>query len=183
MNNVILPERMKVFLFILLLLPFYSFLQAEEDVITTIILINREAELVDLNEDGEILKRHVSIPDYFSSGRSHNSSLRKSLNSLKDYGSVNYHIPGSSSLPAEDLQQSMIRLTDECSLTFVNDLILEDYTINSANSLQLLTHSRLLSYTEPQNVRIRRTVLLTFYKQREIPFSRFHYTVLRNIYT
>lgn len=86
----------------------------DSEIITTIILINRQAELVDVNTEGEVLKRHLAVPDYFSSGRSHNRSLRKSLSLLKSYGqhetidaSPNYMLPNSSKLPGKCLQSFM----------------------------------------------------------------------------
>ena len=95
----------------LLSLSFQLFSSAEKDVITAIILINRQAELVDMDEEGEILKRHVAIPDYFTSGRSHQSSLRQSLRRIKDYGNVeSFILPGSSKLPAVCLQSLMTSL-------------------------------------------------------------------------
>lgn len=111
MSNVNLSKGIKTILcFFFLSANFLALASAESEVITTIILINREAELVDLDEQGEVLKRYVAIPDYFSSGRSHNSSLRKSLAQLKDYGyEKDFSIPGSSDLAAEDLQSYMMK--------------------------------------------------------------------------
>ncbi len=60
--------------------------RAKSGVITDIILINSVAELVDLSPDGEILQRYVTIPDYFTSGKSHKRNLRESLAKLKLYG-------------------------------------------------------------------------------------------------
>jgi len=97
------------FCLVLLTMNFSVFASAESEVIQTIILINREAELVDLSADGEVLKRYVAIPDYFSSGRSHQRSLKKSLELLKDYGfEENHTLPGSSDLAAADLQHYMV---------------------------------------------------------------------------
>lgn len=85
-------------------------LSAEENFesITAIILINGSAELVDVNAQGEVLKRHISIPDYFTSGRSHEGSLGKGMKMIDQYGSVNQHmLPGSSNLPSKCLQSYM----------------------------------------------------------------------------
>ena len=91
----------------------------DSEIITTIILINRQAELVDVNSDGEVLKRHLAVPDYFSSGRSHNRSLKKSLSLLKSYGAVeeapNHFLPNSSQLPGACLQRFMKDLIQEAS--------------------------------------------------------------------
>ena len=80
----------------------------KDDIITDIILIDRQAELVDLNQKGDILRRHISVPDYWTSGQSHSYSLKKALLSIKAYGAVDAiddaFISGSSSLPAECLQ-------------------------------------------------------------------------------
>lgn len=80
--------------------------------ITEIILINRQAELVEMDLDGEILKRHLAIPDYFTSGKSHKRSLRESLRQIRDYGQLeeSFMLPGSSSLPGECLQSYMLSL-------------------------------------------------------------------------
>lgn len=95
----------------LVLLTTFTSLHAdvESDVITTIILIDRQAELVDVDQFGEVLRRHVAVPDYFSSGRSHRSSLRQSLKMVKDYGSLkeDFSIPGDSDL-SDDLLQSFL---------------------------------------------------------------------------
>ncbi len=121
MNSVIIkcPEMKHIRLFplwgsyilaigLIVILQFTAFASSDEEFITTIILINRQAELVDIDSSGEILKRHVAIPDYFSSGRSHRSSLRKSLQLIKDYGLFNDHsLPGGSDLPAICLQSFM----------------------------------------------------------------------------
>jgi len=72
----------------LFLISFSSTLQAEEDIVTDIILINGLAELVDINHDGEVLQRYMAIPDYFSSGRSHKRTLRESLAKTKIYGAI-----------------------------------------------------------------------------------------------
>ncbi len=88
---------------------------SDSEIITAIILINRQAELVDMDDEGEIIHRHVAIPDYFSSGRSHQSSLRKSLSLIKDYGSIekNFFLPGGSKLPAVCLQSYMLSFKNE----------------------------------------------------------------------
>ena len=85
------------------------FASSDAEVITTIILINRQAELVDVSSDGEILKRHVAVPDYFTSGRSHSNSLKRSLNLIKDYGSIDYMLPESSSLCSQTLQSYILK--------------------------------------------------------------------------
>ena len=46
-----------------------------KELITEIILINRQAELVEMDQDGEIVRRHIAIPDYFTSGKSHRRNL------------------------------------------------------------------------------------------------------------
>ncbi len=93
-----------------LTLNFAVFAWADAETITTIILIDRVAELVELTEDGEVLQRHLAVPDYFSSGRSHNSSLKQSLAKLKDYGyQENFDLPGSSLLSSSELQRHMTK--------------------------------------------------------------------------
>lgn len=97
------------------------FASSESEVITTIILINRQAELVDISLDGEVMKRHVAVPDYFSSGRSHKSSLKNSLNLLKDYGSIDHALPESSNLSGATLQSYIISEMSNraiCSTTY-----------------------------------------------------------------
>jgi hypothetical protein len=84
----------------------------ENELITTIILIDRQAELVDVDLEGVVVRRHTAIPDYWSSGRSHKSSLRKALGVIKDYGLIeedkSNFLPGSSHLPALCLQSFML---------------------------------------------------------------------------
>ena len=82
-----------------------SFASDSEEFITTIILINQQAELVDVTEDGAVLKRHMRIPDYFSSNRSHESTLMHNMKKIDGLSSVdNFEIPGDSHLPSECLQ-------------------------------------------------------------------------------
>ena len=96
---------------------FVSFMMCAEtdfETITAIILINGNAELVDVNIEGDILKRHLSIPDYFTSGRSHKRSLGMSMKMIKQYGSVDTHLlPNSSKLPAKCLQSFMIAMSEK----------------------------------------------------------------------
>lgn len=96
----------KLFFSIVFLFSAISLTSKESELITNIILINRQAELVEMDAAGEILRRFVVIPDYFSSGKSHNRSLRESLEVIKDYGSAepDYFLPGDSNLPSECLQ-------------------------------------------------------------------------------
>ncbi len=119
-----------LFVCLLFLTTFTSLIaSSESEVITTIILIDRQAELVDVDQFGEVLRRHVAVPDYFSSGRSHNSSLRRSLKKVKDYGQLktDFSIPGSSELPNEMLQSFLVqsselsREIDQCIL-LINDV-------------------------------------------------------------
>lgn len=85
------------------------FASSESEVITTIILIDRQAELVDVSADGEVLKRHVAVPDYFTSGRSHTNSLKRGLDLIKDYGMIDNHIlPQSSSICNHSLQSYLL---------------------------------------------------------------------------
>ncbi|MEL6122859.1 MAG: hypothetical protein AAFR14_03985 [Bacteroidota bacterium] len=59
---------------------------AEEGLVTDIILINGKAELVEFSKEGDIVTRHMAVPDYFTSGKSHTRSLRQSLEKLNVYG-------------------------------------------------------------------------------------------------
>ena len=52
--------------------------KAEEEFITTIILINGEAELADITKSGEVLKRIIAVPEYFHSRSSHNRLVKRS---------------------------------------------------------------------------------------------------------
>lgn len=52
---------------------------AEEELITTIILINGQAELVDVNKSGDVLKRIIAVPEYFKTSRSHGALVKKSI--------------------------------------------------------------------------------------------------------
>lgn len=80
----------------------------ENEIITTIILINRSAELVDINFEGEVVKRHAGVPDYFSSRKSHQTHLLNSLKQLSDAGDNDYFLPQSSTRPNSCLQAYMI---------------------------------------------------------------------------
>lgn len=104
------------FFFSLFFLFSLTFLNAEQDfeAITAIILINGSAELVDVNNHGEILKRHVAIPDYFTSGRSHKRSLGNGMKMIEQYGSVESNfLPESSNLPTKCLQSFMVSITEK----------------------------------------------------------------------
>ena len=86
-NRNLIPKLSLPFLVLgFFLLSYCPVLQAEEDFITEIILINGLAELVDVNPDGEVLKRYLAIPDYFTNGRSHKRTLRESLAKTKLFG-------------------------------------------------------------------------------------------------
>jgi len=99
----------------------FLFASSDADALTTIILINRQAELVDVSPDGEVLKRHVSVPDYFSSGRSHQNSLRRSLKLLKDYGVIDHTLPGKSKLSGLSLQSYLIEMSSKERVICVSD--------------------------------------------------------------
>jgi len=131
---------------------------ADSEVITTIILINREAELVDLNSDGEVLKRYVAVPDYFSSGRSHTNSLKKSLQLLKDYGHVpDYNLPGSSDLSANDLQSYMLenmkpRVCEQASLSlYISD---KDIDSDDTNYLEISNSREIVALIASERIQI-----------------------------
>jgi len=97
----------------------------DSEIITTIILINRQAELVDLDEEGEVLKRHIAIPDYFTSGRSHSRSLKNSIERSKGYGHFispkTHFISGSSDLLSEDLQSFLVDCIKSVHLSKVSN--------------------------------------------------------------
>ena len=67
---------------------FSAIYASDTDVLTTIILIDGEAELVDVGPGGEILKRYIAVPDYFSSPSSHSSIVRRSLNRYRNLSNV-----------------------------------------------------------------------------------------------
>ena len=98
---------------------------ASGEYFTTIILINQEAELVDLTEDGIILKRHRKIPDYFSTSRSHESMILLNA-SGKEIGhhQGDHFLPGSSDLPKACLQNSMTIDTRNKKEKILQDLFL-----------------------------------------------------------
>ncbi len=122
MNSVIIkcPEMKRTFSltqnFVKVLLSVYLialssllFASSESEVITTIILIDRQAELVDVSAEGEVLKRHVAVPDYFTSGRSHTNSLKRGLDLIKDYGMIDNHVlPQSSRVCNHSLQSYLL---------------------------------------------------------------------------
>ena len=92
----------------------------DSDVFTNIILINGQAELVDFNEDGQVLTRHISIPDYFSSGRSHKRSLRQSMKSLKVYGSHTPKLKRDFYHSSRICRQSLMAVSDKVDADSVN---------------------------------------------------------------
>ena len=53
-----------------------------DKVFTTVILIDGNPELVELNSEGDILKRYKTVPLYFSSNKNHNDFV---IISLEDY--------------------------------------------------------------------------------------------------
>lgn len=60
----------------------------EAGVKTTIILINSEAFLVDLDQTGEVMKKHMAVPDYFSSKYAHETQVRRSMAKVKGLSSI-----------------------------------------------------------------------------------------------
>ncbi len=66
-----------------------------EDLKTTIILIDGEAVLVDLNLKGDILKQYIHVDDYFTSWKSHESLVKRSIEraaSMRDIGHKAYDV-------------------------------------------------------------------------------------------
>ena len=58
---------------------------------TTIILINSEAFLVDLDQTGEVMKKHIAVPDYFSSKYAHETQVRRSMAKVTGLSAVENH--------------------------------------------------------------------------------------------
>lgn len=130
------------------------FASSDSEVITTIILINRQAELVDVSLDGEVMKRHVAVPDYFSSGRSHQSSLKNSLNLLKDYGSVDHILPGSSNLSGTTLQSYILTESSKRSICISNSKLINNGIQKSEDLLRVAERTGphfLTSILKPHN--------------------------------
>ena len=120
----------------LLILSSVLLASSEAELITTIILIDRQAELVDVSLDGEVMKRHVSVPDYFTSGRSHQSSLKNSLKMLKDYGSNDRHmLPKSSSLCSQTLQSYLLTELSKQSICSVQSKITNERLTQTDNAI------------------------------------------------
>lgn len=61
---------------------------AEVDYQNTIILINGDAVLVKLGPKGEILKKYINVPDYFTSGRNHESLVQRAVSRVKELSAV-----------------------------------------------------------------------------------------------
>jgi len=146
MKHVNLMKGIKtIFCLLTLAMNFSVVALAESEVITTIILIDREAELVDLSSDGEVLKRYVSVPDYFSSGRSHKSSLKKSLQLVKDYGyEEDYNLPGSSTKEAKELQSFMAEAMPKRTCSTTQSTLILQKTIYQQRDTQNLSQVNLL---------------------------------------
>lgn len=162
-----------LFVSLLFLTTFASlFASSESEVITTIILIDRQAELVDVDQFGEVLRRHVAVPDYFSSGRSHKSILRSSLKKVKDYGFIqtDFSIPGSSQLSNEVLQSFLVQ-TSEASREFDNfsklTIDVEHEQISIATAKQI--SNVFIGYASFTEEHVKEET--TKRKSREIPFS------------
>lgn len=201
MKGVQITRKVRLALcFIVLIMNVIPLICAESEVITTIILINRQAELVDVDTEGEILKRHVAIPDYFSSGRSHKSSLKKSLSLIKDYGSVDYTLPGSSDLSQEVLQEFMsqpIKKDDNnyssTEVRFNKNLSKEQSNINHLQPRQLWAGYESKERLIRKKARSKNLSFLDHFfperkpyhgKQHQVSLERFMvYTFPRNIYT
>lgn len=79
-------SRYLLWILLVMIIGYAQVMDAKEDIVRDIILINGVAELADFNQEGEILLRHISIPDYFTSGRSHSRSLRESLAKINYFG-------------------------------------------------------------------------------------------------
>lgn len=63
-------------------------LASEAESLNTIILINGEAVLVKIDQKGEILKKYINVPEYFTSSRSHESLVQRALGKVKGLSSV-----------------------------------------------------------------------------------------------
>lgn len=66
---------------------------AGSEALTTIILINSEAFLVDIDSDGEVLKKHIEVPHYFRSGQSHQALVQQAMRKSRPvYGMKSYKL-------------------------------------------------------------------------------------------
>lgn len=63
-------------------------LALESESLNTIILINGDAVLVKIDQKGEILKKYINVPEYFSSGRSHESLVQRAIGKIKGLSRV-----------------------------------------------------------------------------------------------
>lgn len=132
-----------------LVLPAISF-GANKKSQTTIILINSKAVLVELGAKGEVLKEYINVPDYFTSYRSHESLVERSIRKIKGLSRVhksfdpNHFLSVVSDLMKDNDQQ------DEGTITeFISNL--EDRYISNKKDLETMdSNSGLSRHTQYQ---------------------------------
>lgn len=82
----------KTYIFVSALLFVGSLTQAaiieDADLLTTIILIEGEAHLVDLAQDGEFVVSYGMVPSYFTSSLGHDEIVARSVNKYKENADV-----------------------------------------------------------------------------------------------
>jgi hypothetical protein len=168
------------FLLSLLCFSYSSNLRANEEVITEIILINGFAELVDINPNGDVLQRYLSIPDYFSSGRSHKRTLRESLAKAKLFGNSSEeesYIETMGYKAPRECRQALMKRADKEDLvlyvnSFGNEVGYSSLNKETKNQFEDTSHGKFsISGHDKNRIAIRR--------QRTIVYSRFKAVELR----
>ncbi len=89
MNSCLFSMNKSAMLFVLLLCLPFAFLRASNETLTDIILINGNAELVEMDKKGDIIHRLLAVPNYFDSPQSHNSLKKKSMAQVQTVGDIN----------------------------------------------------------------------------------------------
>lgn len=75
---------------------------------TTIVLINGNAVLVELGSKGEIFKEYINVPDYFTSYRSHESLVERSIKRVKGLSKVHKTFDSEHFLSSESKHKNVI---------------------------------------------------------------------------
>ncbi len=148
---------------------FFSFfpLLVGAETVTDIILINGQAELVQMDKSGEILQRLIKVPDYFNSNRSHRSLKSASLNKIPIVGKVETH----RKTDPEILKEHFLRTdkkadglaTYSCSTNMAVELPYEKNEVFSLSSRYLISH---FSSTRSQMIRNKCSYLMLTEQKR-----------------
>jgi hypothetical protein len=108
---------------------------------TTIILINGNAVLVELGSKGEVYKEYINVPDYFTSYRSHESLVERSIKRVKGLSRVHKSYDKEHFLSSESNQLEIFKPLSKFELkpssvkNSINEFSLENNSVVSSPTL------------------------------------------------